>query len=280
MAWLERLPQLVETARQRWDLQLGEPFPGAKVAYVVPATACDGTPCVLKLSFMTEETRGEAAALRHWGSEVCVDVLDESPEPGALLLERLQPGRELREERPGARDQLRVLKALLPRLWAPAVPEVGTFPIASQILRSWTDDVMALTHEAELSDLAERVLDRASSLMTPDLRPAGHAVLANQDLHGSNVLSARRQPWLVIDPKPVVGEAAMDCGCLARELLRRASLDQAPVIVRSLTFDLGVDEKRVRTWAALRSLVNASWEISHGYGNGAREVACARAFLS
>lgn len=271
---------MVEAARERWDLRLGDPFPGAKVAYVVPATAGDGMACVLKVFFSTEETRGEAAALRHWGPEICVDVLDDAPELGALLLERLEPGRELRQVRPDARGQLRVLTALLPRLWTPAVPEDAGFPLASQILRSWTEGVRALARGAELADVAERVLDRASSLMTPDLRPGGHAVLANQDLHGSNVLSARRQPWLVIDPKPVVGEAALDSGCLARELLRRSPLDQAPEIVRSLTVDLGLDEERVRTWAALRSLVNASWELAHGYGNGSREVACARAFLS
>jgi streptomycin 6-kinase len=34
----------------------------------------------------------------------------------------------------------------------------------------------------------------------------GERVLLHQDLHGDNVLGARREPWLAIDPKPLLGE--------------------------------------------------------------------------
>jgi len=39
---------------------------------------------------------------------------------------------------------------------------------------------------------------------------AGSAVLLRTDLHAGNVLAARREPWLVIDPKPFVGDPASD----------------------------------------------------------------------
>ena len=40
-----------------------------------------------------------------------------------------------------------------------------------------------------------------------DLGPSqSSSVLFHQDLHGDNVLAAAREPWLVIDPKPLVGE--------------------------------------------------------------------------
>jgi streptomycin 6-kinase len=39
---------------------------------------------------------------------------------------------------------------------------------------------------------------------------AGPAVLLATDLHAGNVLAARREPWLVIDPKPYVGDPAYD----------------------------------------------------------------------
>jgi streptomycin 6-kinase len=56
-----------------------------------------------------------------------------------------------------------------------------------------------------------------SSRLDPGLARAGIAlfrelpttadrqVLLCTDLHGDNVLAARREPWLVIDPKPYVG---------------------------------------------------------------------------
>jgi streptomycin 6-kinase len=34
----------------------------------------------------------------------------------------------------------------------------------------------------------------------------GEQVLVHRDLHGENVLPATREPWLVIDPKPLAGE--------------------------------------------------------------------------
>jgi streptomycin 6-kinase len=34
------------------------------------------------------------------------------------------------------------------------------------------------------------------------------------DLHAGNVLATQREPWLVIDPKPFIGDPAFDAGCL------------------------------------------------------------------
>jgi hypothetical protein len=40
--------------------------------------------------------------------------------------------------------------------------------------------------------------------------------LVNQDLHGDNVLRAQREPWLVIDPKPLVGEREFSIAPIVR----------------------------------------------------------------
>jgi streptomycin 6-kinase len=39
---------------------------------------------------------------------------------------------------------------------------------------------------------------------------ADRAVLLCTDLHANNVLAAEREPWLVIDPKPYVGDPTYD----------------------------------------------------------------------
>jgi streptomycin 6-kinase len=39
---------------------------------------------------------------------------------------------------------------------------------------------------------------------------AEREVLLCTDLHAGNVLSAQREPWLVIDPKPFIGDPAFD----------------------------------------------------------------------
>ena len=76
----------------------------------------------------------------------------------------------------------------------------------------------------------------------------GELVLVNQDLHAENVLAAQREPWLVIDPKPLVGEREFgiagivrspELGHSRRDVLRR--LDR-------LTSELGLDRERARGW--------------------------------
>jgi streptomycin 6-kinase len=53
-------------------------------------------------------------------------------------------------------------------------------------------------------------------------------VLLTTDLHAGNVLAAQREPWLVIDPKPFVGDVAYNAtqrllNCKPRVLANLAS---------------------------------------------------------
>jgi len=79
-------------------------------------------------------------------------------------------------------------------------------------------------------------------------------VLCHQDFQGSNVLRAEREPWLAIDPKPIVGEPAFDCASLLRD--RRWDI-RADVIRRRLdllTAELGLDRERMRGWGIVHAL--------------------------
>src|SRR5262249_62038449 len=77
-------------------------------------------------------------------------------------------------------------------------------------------------------------------------------VLLATDLHAGNVLRAEREPWLVIDPKPFVGDPAYDAtqhlfNCRAR---LRSDPDRT---IRRLADLLGVDYDRVRLWTFARA---------------------------
>ena len=45
----------------------------------------------------------------------------------------------------------------------------------------------------------------------------GELVVAHQDFHSGNILRATREPWLAIDPKPLVGEREFDTASLLRD---------------------------------------------------------------
>src|SRR5215207_7545432 len=88
-AWIRSLPDQVSRWRQEWQLQLdGTPQSGA-VALVVPVLRADGTPAVLKLQPVDDETRGEPIALACWAGGGAARLLERDLATGSMLLERL-----------------------------------------------------------------------------------------------------------------------------------------------------------------------------------------------
>ena len=81
---------------------------------------------------------------------------------------------------------------------------------------------------------------------------ATEEVLLATDLHAGNVLRAQREPWLVIDPKPFVGDPAYDAtqhlfNCDAR------LFGNPEETIRRFAGLLGVDYERVRLWTFARA---------------------------
>jgi streptomycin 6-kinase len=76
----------------------------------------------------------------------------------------------------------------------------------------------------------------------------------HQHLHGDNVLRAEREPWLVIDPKPLVGEREFSVAAIIRAHEfghnRTATIER----LNKLTGALGLDRERARLWALAQTL--------------------------
>ena len=83
--------------------------------------------------------------------------------------------------------------------------------------------------------------------------PSEDQVLLSTDLHGGNILAAQRAPWLVIDPKPYVGDPAYDV--LQHMLNCEDRLAADPALLATRTAGLaGVDVGRVRLWLFARGV--------------------------
>jgi streptomycin 6-kinase len=83
-------------------------------------------------------------------------------------------------------------------------------------------------------------------------------VLLVTDLHAGNVLAASREPWLVIDPKPYVGDPAYD---VLQHLLNdpaRLTADPRGFVARVAGL-AGLDADRVEAWLLARCVVEAAW---------------------
>ncbi|MAE69008.1 MAG: hypothetical protein CME06_00910 [Gemmatimonadetes bacterium] len=83
-------------------------------------------------------------------------------------------------------------------------------------------------------------------------RPSADDVLLATDLHVGNVLRAQRAPWLMIDPKPFIGDRAYDATQHLLNCKRRLLTEPEATIGRFADL-LEVEGERVRLWLIART---------------------------
>lgn len=254
--WLERVSELVEECAAEWELTIDEPYPAGAAGYVVHADCADGTPAVLKLIYPHREAEYEAEALETWNGEGAVRLLARDDERRAMLIERCEPGTLLAHI--DGDDALDVLIDLLPRLWTPVT---GPFrPLAEEA--AWWIDYLPAEWERAGRPFEGRLLDEAIDLLEMLSQSQGEQVLLHQDLHSDNVLAAQREPWLVIDPKPLIGEREFALAPIVRDFELGHSRRDTLHRLDRLTSELGLDRERVCGWTIGQSV---AWAFDSTY---------------
>jgi len=233
----------LQAAAERWSLELGKPYVQGAAGYSTRAQLPDGTRAVLKLVHPDRESEHEADALELWDGDGAVRLLARDETGYVLLLERCEPGTPL--SRLDADAAIDVVIALLPRLWKSASPPFHTLADeagwwASYLPEQWRGD----------RTLLDAALDAIETLSPTQ----GEQVLLHQDLHFDNVLAAQREPWLVIDPKPLIGEREFAVAPIARSFelghSKRAVLHRFDRV----TSELGLDRERARGWTIAQTV--------------------------
>jgi len=220
---------LAAAVARDWGLRLGEPYPPGAAGYVLRAELADGTPAVLKLQHSHREDEQEADALERWDGDGAVRLLRRDDERHALLLERCEPGTPVSD---GADDPLGILIDLLPRLWTDATG-----------FHTLTDEVARWALDGELGELGRELA-----------ATQGELVLVHQDLHGDNVLAAEREPWLVIDPKPLAAEREFAVAPIVRSGELGHSKRDVLYRLDRLCAELGLDRERARGWTIVQTV--------------------------
>jgi streptomycin 6-kinase len=250
--WLDELPVHLKACAELWSLELGPPYQDSQVSLVFPATLPDRSPAVLKLQFPHAECEHEAEALRRWNGHGAVRLLAWEPLHHALLMEKCEPGYPLSKLK--ADEALDVLIELLPRL---SIPADKPFKSLAQECLTWSE---------QLPDCWERLgrpfeielLNAALEMLNTLPQTQGEQVLVHQDLHGDNVLRAAREPWLVIDPKPLVGEREFSLAPIIRSYEFGHSRKEILHRLDRLATALHLDRERARLWSMAQTLAWAT----------------------
>ncbi len=201
-AWLERLPQILAACRQRWGLTDIRVAPGLSYNLICFAQSPTHGAVALKVGVPHPELFSEMKALKLYAGRPICACYDADEELGALLLERVAPGNDLRTVT-SASERFRIAAELFVTL---PVPAVEGFPAyADWVRRAFARARREGRAGADLLSLVEVAERYFSQIDTPD-RPQ---VLLHGDLHHMNILQDG-ESWKAIDPKGAVGVACLE----------------------------------------------------------------------
>ena len=256
--WVDGLAGQQRELLDEWALRRdGVPQHG-HCSLVQPVRTAAGRPAVLKLGFPDDESAHEHLALQHWHGDGAAQLLRADPRRRALLIERLHP--ETLSEL-GDLEACETVAGLYARLHRRPLPQLRRL---SGLLGRWQQQLASVPRQAPVP---HRLVQQAASLARDFATEAAtDGALLHADLHYDNVLAGDREPWLVIDPKPLAGDPHFEP---APMLWNRwdevvASGDVRDAVRRrfhTLVDAAGLDEERARDWVVLRVVLNAVWEV-------------------
>ena len=230
-----RMERIAREVAREWRLTLGPRIASGRYSYVAAA----GEAAILKVIPPEDDSASQQAeVLEFWGGDGAVRLLRHDPTRRALLLERLRPGTEASAV--SEAESIAAAIAAGRRIWRPAPPGV-TYPTIHDDVKRWLPDdtTFALVPEAR----------RAFATMTPRVDTVLHA-----DLHHHNIL-LRGTEWVVIDPKPMVGEPEYDIPpFLWNPLGTTSSRGRTEARIRAFA-DAGLDGDKIRKWAIVRGVM-------------------------
>jgi streptomycin 6-kinase len=267
--WLATLPATVAGLRERWGLlDIGEPFqPGGRTAWVAPVRSRTLGDVVLKVAWQHAEAAHEADGLRAWNGDgaVRLHAAQEVGDSVALLIERCVPGSTLDTLPAPAQDV--VVAGLLRRLWQ--VPVGERFRPLQVMCHTWADEFEQKVARAG-SELDLGLARDGIALFRGLPESAPRTVLLCTDLHAGNVLATQREPWLVIDPKPYVGDPTYDALQHMLNCAPRLHTKPMDLIVRMAGL-LDLDAARLQLWLFARCVQESpDWP---GLADVARRIA-------
>jgi streptomycin 6-kinase len=206
--WLRNAPHLLAEAAERWKLSLQSYHDAGHASAIALATAFDGTPLILKAWYEPLRYRHEIAALRVWAGGPTANVIETADDLSVAALELVggQPGgaARLARERQMVAAAIQGLHSLGQRRPTPDLPTLTHF--RQEVV---TPRIRQRAQGLDLGPMGTLVEDACQRLSGLWEDPARTTVL-HADLYRENVIFDRGGHPRLIDPHPMVGDAAFD----------------------------------------------------------------------
>jgi streptomycin 6-kinase len=188
-----------------------------------------------------------------------VRILDHDDAAGALLLERVVPGRPVHEIEEESESTLTAAR-LMKRLWREP-PSEHSFPSLSTWFRAFPR--LRASFNGGTGPFAEELIAKAESTFV-ELNADSHQFLLHGDLHHTNILSSERGGWVAIDPKGVIGDPGYEVGAFVRNQLPATESKIMEALDRRLSIfsdELQISYERLAQWSFFHAVLSAIWSF-------------------
>ncbi len=251
-AWLDRLPDLIDRFARRWCVDELATLDGCGEVAWVGGGRREGVEVVLKLSWPHAEAATEAAGLRFFDGRGAAELLEADEPEFALLIERCRPGADIWSI--GPEQAHRVAASVLERLWREPGGSVAPIGTLADTVAEWNAQFPS-TRQSYPAALVGEATELGVVLSESTRKP----VVVHGDFNPFNVLSSRRDGWLAIDPKPLLGDRAYDLAQYLGNWIEAAdeSGDAVRWMASAVDFfadRLALDPYRIAAWAFVKSL--------------------------
>jgi len=210
--------------------------------------------CILKISPHLKETMTEYHMLKDLDGNGLCKVHEADTTNGVLLIERIAPGIQLRDE-PDLDTRLDVFCRLFHKLHKPPTDKTK-YPT----YMDWVSRITAyMQTRTDFKELSEKMTKAAEICHYLWKKYAGEMLL-HGDLHHDNILLGE-DGYCIIDPKGVIGDAVFD---IPRFILNEDDLDKGnnfAYIVHTLAEKLGVPDQDIRLLFYVEMCMANSWNV-------------------
>ena len=256
--WLADLPGIVDSVTEKWSLTVEKRFENLSYHFVAPCICPDRTEAILKIGFPGEklEFLNEVKTLQLYDGNGAVRLSTVDEDRFAMLLEKLTPGEGLGEL--CSTDDLAAVEiaaGILKKIVRKA-PSASGF----HLLDNWINGF----RKAEKTEFPAETIQKALGFYQELSGKNKQKFLLHGDFHHENILSSAREPYLLIDPKGLIGDIGYDVGVFLNN--HRDWLEGMPqpgaklnAAVRQFSMALDIAADDLRKWAFIQMVLSAWW---------------------
>lgn len=212
--WVDRLPELLNTCIDKWNLVECIPSNLLSYNFICFAKSPEFGDVVLKIGVDIKELSAEIDALYQYGGRHICKCYDYDLELGAFIIERVIPGTDL-TSLIDVSTRIEVAADLIYKLPV-SVEHNERFPsYADWIRRAFN----GARKESKVDDKMLHFIEEAESYFDELHRSDIPKVLLHGDLHHFNILQGSDGSWKTIDPKGIMGVSYFECGAFMENQL-------------------------------------------------------------